>query len=171
METTRKNIKSSLCNIKTQIGKTTKQISKLSYSPFSGNNHTIPEEQCKTITAWSGNIIEDGIGYSLMIEEEEFEKKEFEKEEKEEKGKESEKCKEEKEVGVENLESFVNTENMKIEKKEIVREEADLRVRVKDFKSDSPLYPLVFLKSNEDEYCQEVCGKLVPALMSTLQLM
>ena len=44
----------------------------------------------------------------------------------------------------------------------------DLRVRVKDFKSDGPLYPLVLLKSNEDEYCEEVCGKLVPALMPTL---
>ena len=36
---------------------------------------------------------------------------------------------EEKEVGVENSESFVNIENQEIEKKDIVREDADLRVR------------------------------------------
>ena len=95
-----------------------------------------------------------------MIEEEEFER-----DEKEEEKKESEESEEEKEVGVKNSESFVNIENQKIEKKEIVREEADLRVRVEDFKSDDLIHPPVLIKNNEHEHCEEVCGKLVPAPM------
>jgi hypothetical protein len=111
-----------------------KQISDLSSSLFSGNNHTIPKEQCKAISTWSGDTIEDEIDDNLMIEEEEFERDEKEGEKKE-----SEESEEEKEVGVKNSKSFVNIENQKIEKQEIVREEADLRVRVEDFKSDRPL--------------------------------
>ena len=70
METSQKNIEFSLRNIETHIGQMAKQILKLSAS----NNERISEEQCKAISTWSGDIIDDEIGDNLMIEEEEFER-------------------------------------------------------------------------------------------------
>ena len=130
---------------------------------FCTYNQRISEEQCKVISTWSDDTIDDEIDYDLMIEEQEFER-----DEKEEEKKESEEIEEEKEVGVENSESFVNIENREIKKKDIVREDADLRVRVENFKSDDPIHPPVLIKNNEHEHCEEVCRKLVPAPMPTL---